>query len=161
MAEFQRSLQRFFLALNQLMQSPLEGPTLLSQVGPGLLLGRAQLCCVVGGRAPRPGTGCPQAEVTLSILCADLPRCQKELPPCLAVPRVPPLGTLRPQTPSLPWGWDVELGQQLGDTGQVLSCPPGVLKCAKENLGRVPGDCPPSWISAWPHSLHPGPGRGG
>ncbi|NXE70757.1 DOCK2 protein, partial [Calcarius ornatus] len=30
-AEFQRSLQRFFLALNQLMQSPLEGPTLLSQ----------------------------------------------------------------------------------------------------------------------------------
>ncbi|NXY23455.1 DOCK2 protein, partial [Atrichornis clamosus] len=31
-AEFQRSLQRFFLALNQLMESPLEGPTLLSQV---------------------------------------------------------------------------------------------------------------------------------
>ncbi|NXA12230.1 DOCK2 protein, partial [Sapayoa aenigma] len=31
MAEFQRSLQRFFLALNQLMESPLEGPTLLSQ----------------------------------------------------------------------------------------------------------------------------------
>ncbi|KAJ7422885.1 dedicator of cytokinesis protein 2-like protein [Pitangus sulphuratus] len=30
-AEFQRSLQRFFLALNQLMESPLEGPTLLSQ----------------------------------------------------------------------------------------------------------------------------------
>ncbi|XP_062488155.1 dedicator of cytokinesis protein 2-like isoform X2 [Pezoporus occidentalis] len=30
-AEFQRSLQRFFLSLNQLMQSPLEGPTLLSQ----------------------------------------------------------------------------------------------------------------------------------
>ncbi|KAM3672590.1 dedicator of cytokinesis protein 2-like [Ammospiza maritima maritima] len=30
-AEFQHSLQRFFLALNQLMQSPLEGPTLLSQ----------------------------------------------------------------------------------------------------------------------------------
>ncbi|XP_059701466.1 dedicator of cytokinesis protein 2-like isoform X2 [Haemorhous mexicanus] len=30
-AEFQRSLQRFFLALNQLMKSPLEGPTLLSQ----------------------------------------------------------------------------------------------------------------------------------
>ncbi|XP_064916112.1 dedicator of cytokinesis protein 2-like isoform X4 [Columba livia] len=31
MAEFQHSLQRFFLALNQLMESPLEGPTLLSQ----------------------------------------------------------------------------------------------------------------------------------
>uniref|UniRef100_A0A8V5FWF4 Uncharacterized protein n=1 Tax=Melopsittacus undulatus TaxID=13146 RepID=A0A8V5FWF4_MELUD len=31
-AEFQHSLQRFFLCLNQLMQSPLEGPTLLSQV---------------------------------------------------------------------------------------------------------------------------------
>ncbi|KAM9236926.1 dedicator of cytokinesis protein 2-like [Leptosomus discolor] len=31
MAEFQRSLQRFFLSLNQLMKSPLEGPTLLSQ----------------------------------------------------------------------------------------------------------------------------------
>ncbi|NXJ40916.1 DOCK2 protein, partial [Ciconia maguari] len=30
-AEFQRSLQRFFLSLNQLMKSPLEGPTLLSQ----------------------------------------------------------------------------------------------------------------------------------
>ncbi|KFW85434.1 Dedicator of cytokinesis protein 2, partial [Manacus vitellinus] len=30
-AQFQRSLQRFFLALNQLMESPLEGPTLLSQ----------------------------------------------------------------------------------------------------------------------------------
>ncbi|XP_033920545.1 dedicator of cytokinesis protein 2-like [Melopsittacus undulatus] len=30
-AEFQHSLQRFFLCLNQLMQSPLEGPTLLSQ----------------------------------------------------------------------------------------------------------------------------------
>lgn len=38
-AEFQRSLQRFFLALNQLMQSPLEGPTLLSQVGHGVVLG--------------------------------------------------------------------------------------------------------------------------
>ncbi|NWX10556.1 DOCK2 protein, partial [Caloenas nicobarica] len=34
-AEFQRSLQRFFLALNQLMESPLEGPTLLSQVRRG------------------------------------------------------------------------------------------------------------------------------
>uniref|UniRef100_A0A8C3KDP7 Dedicator of cytokinesis 2 n=1 Tax=Calidris pygmaea TaxID=425635 RepID=A0A8C3KDP7_9CHAR len=31
-AEFQHSLQRFFLSLNQLMKSPLEGPTLLSQV---------------------------------------------------------------------------------------------------------------------------------
>ncbi|NXE84792.1 DOCK2 protein, partial [Cochlearius cochlearius] len=31
-AEFQGSLQRFFLSLNQLMKSPLEGPTLLSQV---------------------------------------------------------------------------------------------------------------------------------
>ncbi|NXE29617.1 DOCK2 protein, partial [Ardeotis kori] len=31
-AEFQGSLQRFFLALNQLMKSSLEGPTLLSQV---------------------------------------------------------------------------------------------------------------------------------
>ncbi|NXH72959.1 DOCK2 protein, partial [Hydrobates tethys] len=30
-AEFQRSLQQFFLSLNQLMKSPLEGPTLLSQ----------------------------------------------------------------------------------------------------------------------------------
>ncbi|NXW69868.1 DOCK2 protein, partial [Hirundo rustica] len=30
-AEFQRSLQQFFLVLNQLMESPLEGPTLLSQ----------------------------------------------------------------------------------------------------------------------------------
>ncbi|XP_009328538.1 PREDICTED: dedicator of cytokinesis protein 2-like [Pygoscelis adeliae] len=30
-AEFQCSLQRFFLSLNQLMKSPLEGPTLLSQ----------------------------------------------------------------------------------------------------------------------------------
>ncbi|OWK56749.1 Dedicator of cytokinesis protein 2 [Lonchura striata] len=30
-AEFQRSLHRFFLALTQLMESPLEGPTLLSQ----------------------------------------------------------------------------------------------------------------------------------
>ncbi|KAM9027370.1 dedicator of cytokinesis protein 2-like isoform 2-T2 [Ara ararauna] len=30
-AEFQSSLQRFFLCLNQLMQSPMEGPTLLSQ----------------------------------------------------------------------------------------------------------------------------------
>ncbi|NXC29077.1 DOCK2 protein, partial [Campylorhamphus procurvoides] len=30
-AEFQRSLQRFFLALNQLMKSPLEGPILLAQ----------------------------------------------------------------------------------------------------------------------------------
>lgn len=40
MAEFQCSLQRFFLALNQLMESPLEGPTLLSQVGHGEVLGR-------------------------------------------------------------------------------------------------------------------------
>ncbi|NXJ84133.1 DOCK2 protein, partial [Trogon melanurus] len=31
-AEFQCSLQRFFLALNELMKSPLEGPTLLAQV---------------------------------------------------------------------------------------------------------------------------------
>ncbi|NXW07370.1 DOCK2 protein, partial [Fregetta grallaria] len=31
-AEFQRSLQQFFLSLNQLMKSPLQGPTLLSQV---------------------------------------------------------------------------------------------------------------------------------
>ncbi|NXD71586.1 DOCK2 protein, partial [Eolophus roseicapillus] len=31
-AEFQCSLQRFFLCLNRLMESPLEGPTLLSQV---------------------------------------------------------------------------------------------------------------------------------
>lgn len=31
-AEFQRSLQRLFQTLNQLMKSPLEGPTLLSQV---------------------------------------------------------------------------------------------------------------------------------
>lgn len=30
--EFQCSLQKFFLCLNQLMQSPLEGPMLLSQV---------------------------------------------------------------------------------------------------------------------------------
>ncbi|XP_055653409.1 dedicator of cytokinesis protein 2-like isoform X2 [Falco peregrinus] len=30
-AEFQQSLQRFFLSLNQLMKSPLEGPTLLCQ----------------------------------------------------------------------------------------------------------------------------------
>uniref|UniRef100_A0A8C4V3W1 Dedicator of cytokinesis 2 n=1 Tax=Falco tinnunculus TaxID=100819 RepID=A0A8C4V3W1_FALTI len=30
-AEFQQSLQRFFLSLNQLMKSPLEGPTLLYQ----------------------------------------------------------------------------------------------------------------------------------
>ncbi|XP_049688052.1 dedicator of cytokinesis protein 2-like isoform X4 [Accipiter gentilis] len=30
-AEFQRSLQQFFLSLNRLMKSPLEGPTLLSQ----------------------------------------------------------------------------------------------------------------------------------
>ncbi|XP_064304760.1 dedicator of cytokinesis protein 2-like [Phalacrocorax carbo] len=30
-AEFQHSLQQFFLSLNQLMKSPLEGPTLLSQ----------------------------------------------------------------------------------------------------------------------------------
>ncbi|NXL67511.1 DOCK2 protein, partial [Chordeiles acutipennis] len=34
-AEFQRSLQQFFLSLNQLMKSPLEGPTLLSQVRRG------------------------------------------------------------------------------------------------------------------------------
>ncbi|NWI52263.1 DOCK2 protein, partial [Calyptomena viridis] len=40
-AEFQRSLQRFFLALNQLMESPLEGPTLLCQVQQGRC-GRAQ-----------------------------------------------------------------------------------------------------------------------
>ncbi|NXD17753.1 DOCK2 protein, partial [Nothocercus nigrocapillus] len=32
-AEFQQSLQRFFLGLNQLMRCPQEGPTLLSQVG--------------------------------------------------------------------------------------------------------------------------------
>uniref|UniRef100_A0A8C3E0E4 Uncharacterized protein n=1 Tax=Corvus moneduloides TaxID=1196302 RepID=A0A8C3E0E4_CORMO len=38
-AEFQCSLQRFFLALNQLMESPLEGPTLLSQVGHRAVLG--------------------------------------------------------------------------------------------------------------------------
>ncbi|NXE57469.1 DOCK2 protein, partial [Casuarius casuarius] len=31
-AEFQQSLQRFFLSLNQLMRSPQEGPTLLAQV---------------------------------------------------------------------------------------------------------------------------------
>lgn len=31
-AEFQRSLQRLFQTLNQLMKSTLEGPTLLSQV---------------------------------------------------------------------------------------------------------------------------------
>uniref|UniRef100_A0A8C9F1Q1 C2 DOCK-type domain-containing protein n=1 Tax=Pavo cristatus TaxID=9049 RepID=A0A8C9F1Q1_PAVCR len=34
-AEFQRSLQRLFQTLNQLMKSPLEGPTLLSQVRRG------------------------------------------------------------------------------------------------------------------------------
>ncbi|NXA43644.1 DOCK2 protein, partial [Eudromia elegans] len=33
MAEFQQSLQRFFLCLNELMRCPQEGPTLLSQVG--------------------------------------------------------------------------------------------------------------------------------
>lgn len=53
MAEFQRSLQRFFLALNQLMQSPLEGPTLLSQVGNGALLGG--LSSAVGWEGGCPG----------------------------------------------------------------------------------------------------------
>lgn len=44
MAEFQRSLQRFFLALNQLMESPLEGPTLLSQVRRGRGRGGQRWC---------------------------------------------------------------------------------------------------------------------
>lgn len=52
MAEFQRSLQRFFLALNQLMQSPLEGPTLLSQVGHGVVLGGLSSGVRWEGRCP-------------------------------------------------------------------------------------------------------------
>uniref|UniRef100_A0A8C9N770 Dedicator of cytokinesis 2 n=1 Tax=Serinus canaria TaxID=9135 RepID=A0A8C9N770_SERCA len=51
-AEFQRSLQRFFLALNQLMESPLEGPTLLSQVGHG---GPWGLSWAVGCQGGCPG----------------------------------------------------------------------------------------------------------
>lgn len=45
-AEFQRSLQRLFQTLNQLMKSPLEGPTLLSQV------------CGRVGSSSGPGLGC-------------------------------------------------------------------------------------------------------
>ena len=59
-AEFQRSLQRFFLSLNQLMKSPLEGPTLLSQVRRG---GRccvgAQLWRMVGWMVPQPMDAVP------------------------------------------------------------------------------------------------------
>uniref|UniRef100_A0A663NDF0 DOCKER domain-containing protein n=1 Tax=Athene cunicularia TaxID=194338 RepID=A0A663NDF0_ATHCN len=51
-AEFQRSLQRFFLSLNQLMKSPLEGPTLLSQVRRGRCCGGTQLWHVAGWVAP-------------------------------------------------------------------------------------------------------------
>uniref|UniRef100_A0A8C2TA25 Dedicator of cytokinesis protein 2-like n=1 Tax=Coturnix japonica TaxID=93934 RepID=A0A8C2TA25_COTJA len=47
-AEFQRSLQRLFQTLNQLMKSTLEGPTLLSQVQWGALaLARLQPRCLV------------------------------------------------------------------------------------------------------------------
>uniref|UniRef100_A0A8B9NAR4 Dedicator of cytokinesis protein 2 n=1 Tax=Accipiter nisus TaxID=211598 RepID=A0A8B9NAR4_9AVES len=55
-AEFQRSLQQFFLSLNQLMKSPLEGPTLLSQVWRGgWCCVRAQLWHVAGWMVPQPG----------------------------------------------------------------------------------------------------------
>uniref|UniRef100_A0A803YIZ0 Dedicator of cytokinesis 2 n=1 Tax=Meleagris gallopavo TaxID=9103 RepID=A0A803YIZ0_MELGA len=49
-AEFQRSLQRLFQTLNQLMKSPLEGPTLLSQVWRG-----APAPVQVGGRGGMDG----------------------------------------------------------------------------------------------------------
>uniref|UniRef100_A0A663FHH1 Dedicator of cytokinesis 2 n=1 Tax=Aquila chrysaetos chrysaetos TaxID=223781 RepID=A0A663FHH1_AQUCH len=55
-AEFQRSLQQFFLSLNQLMKSPLEGPTLLSQVWRGgWCCVRAQLWHAAGWMVPQPG----------------------------------------------------------------------------------------------------------
>lgn len=55
-AEFQRSLQQFFLSLNRLMKSPLEGPTLLSQVWRGdWCCVRAQLWHVAGWMVPQPG----------------------------------------------------------------------------------------------------------
>lgn len=61
MAEFQRSLQRFFLALNQLMESPLEGPTLLAQVGHGVLLGGLSSGVWWEGRCPGQALAVPVA----------------------------------------------------------------------------------------------------
>uniref|UniRef100_A0A8C6ZVD2 DOCKER domain-containing protein n=1 Tax=Nothoprocta perdicaria TaxID=30464 RepID=A0A8C6ZVD2_NOTPE len=63
-AEFQQSLQRFFLCLNELMRCPQEGPTLLSQVGCAGSAGAAELarnvtavhCCSLlftGDKAPK------------------------------------------------------------------------------------------------------------
>uniref|UniRef100_A0A8C3MA08 Uncharacterized protein n=1 Tax=Geospiza parvula TaxID=87175 RepID=A0A8C3MA08_GEOPR len=72
-AEFQHSLQRFFLALNQLMQSPLEGPTLLSQVwghgGPW----RAQLGAREGAQARHGLSPCWGDTVSLG-LSAPVPQ---------------------------------------------------------------------------------------
>lgn len=74
-AEFQRSLQRFFLCLNQLMKSPLEGPTLLSQVRWGQVLhGGLSSGVWWDGRCPSGGdTSCACAGVTPAVLYGDVP----------------------------------------------------------------------------------------
>lgn len=139
-AEFQRSLQQFFLSLNRLMKSPLEGPTLLSQVWRGgmvLCEGSALACGGMDG-APAgvlavavPGEHQPSCVQTS--LCTG---CQKELPPCVVpqCPQGPPLLPLmqspRPEAPDHKtplcagaWGCSMSLGQQLCVTGQTLSRP--------------------------------------
>lgn len=73
-AEFQCSLQRFFLSLNQLMKSPLEGPTLLSQVwrGASAAGGLSSGAWRDGRCRSGGGTGCARAGVTPAVLHADL-----------------------------------------------------------------------------------------
>lgn len=97
---------------------------------------------------PRPGTGCPRGKATLSVFVFGVTLsmlCQKEVPPCAlpCCPQGPPLCTPRPRAPQCTgvgsaarWHW----------ADAVLAT--HVLKCAEENLGKVPGDCPPCWI--WP-----------
>uniref|UniRef100_A0A8D0F1T4 C2 DOCK-type domain-containing protein n=1 Tax=Strix occidentalis caurina TaxID=311401 RepID=A0A8D0F1T4_STROC len=68
-AEFQRSLQRFFLSLNQLMKSPLEGPTLLSQVQQGLVLRGGSALLSASTHQPCAGTHQPRASTHQ--LCAS------------------------------------------------------------------------------------------
>lgn len=74
---------------------------------------------------------------------------------CLAVPGVPPVHPETP-SPSLHWAWVsslVALGRH---------CPghPCAEVCRGKS-GKGSWGLSPILDLAWPHSLHPGPGRGG
>uniref|UniRef100_A0A8C8AW93 C2 DOCK-type domain-containing protein n=1 Tax=Otus sunia TaxID=257818 RepID=A0A8C8AW93_9STRI len=71
-AEFQHSLQRFFLSLNQLMKSPLEGPTLLSQVWRGPVLRGGSALLSTSTHQPCASTHQPCASLSAPTECREL-----------------------------------------------------------------------------------------